>query len=164
MKGLIWGRVEKYHMSWENDQHGTCIQVGFPLFSILCASSCPSSFFAAVFTPRNARQWFPWRILAWWMPSCMVSPRLPSGIRKSPAKPQGRCSASWENGWRKRRFSLAWAWEDFDNDGDQDLHAVNDFGLDNFYLNEGPDADGQPSRRFRKQSPHKICFAVTARR
>ena len=40
------------------------------------------------------------------------------------------------------RFSLACAWEDFDNDGDQDLHVANDFGRDNFYLNEGPDADG----------------------
>jgi hypothetical protein len=41
-----------------------------------------------------------------------------------------------------RRFSLACSWEDFDNDGDQDIHVANDFGRDNFYLNEGPDADG----------------------
>ncbi len=36
-----------------------------------------------------------------------------------------------------RRFSLAAAWEDFDNDGDQDLYIANDFGRNNLYRNDG---------------------------
>tara|TARA_B100000959_G_scaffold287165_1_gene369802 strand:+ start:394 stop:2259 length:1866 start_codon:yes stop_codon:yes gene_type:complete len=36
-----------------------------------------------------------------------------------------------------RRFSLAAAWEDFDNDGDQDLYVANDFGRNNLFRNEG---------------------------
>ena len=35
------------------------------------------------------------------------------------------------------RFSFASLWEDFDNDGDQDLFVVNDFGPNNYYRNEG---------------------------
>lgn len=35
-----------------------------------------------------------------------------------------------------RRFSLACAWEDFDNDGDQDLYVANDFGRNNLYRND----------------------------
>lgn len=35
------------------------------------------------------------------------------------------------------RYSYACLWEDFDNDGDQDLFVVNDFGPNNFYLNQG---------------------------
>ena len=36
-----------------------------------------------------------------------------------------------------RRFTLAAAWEDFDNDGDQDLYIANDFGRNNLYRNDG---------------------------
>ena len=35
-----------------------------------------------------------------------------------------------------RRFSLAAAWEDFDNDGDQDLYVSNDYGRNNLYRND----------------------------
>ena len=35
-----------------------------------------------------------------------------------------------------RRFSLAAAWEDFDEDGDQDLYVANDFGRNNLYRND----------------------------
>jgi hypothetical protein len=34
------------------------------------------------------------------------------------------------------RFSLAAAWEDFDNDGDQDLYVANDFGRNCLYRND----------------------------
>ncbi|MCA9215814.1 MAG: VCBS repeat-containing protein [Planctomycetales bacterium] len=36
-----------------------------------------------------------------------------------------------------RRFSLAAAWEDFDDDGDQDLYVANDYGRNNLYRNDG---------------------------
>ena len=34
------------------------------------------------------------------------------------------------------RFSFAAAWEDYDNDGDQDLYVANDFGRNNLYRND----------------------------
>ena len=34
------------------------------------------------------------------------------------------------------RYSLASAWEDFDNDGDQDLYVANDYGRDSLYQNQ----------------------------
>jgi len=36
-----------------------------------------------------------------------------------------------------RRHSLACAWEDYDNDGDQDLYIANDYGQNCLYQNEG---------------------------
>ena len=44
------------------------------------------------------------------------------------------------------RFSLAASWDDFDNDGDQDLYVANDFGRNNLYRNDtvGPNP-GKPS-------------------
>ncbi len=42
-----------------------------------------------------------------------------------------------------RRFSLAAAWEDFDNDGDLDLYVANDYGRNNLYRNDGVAADGE---------------------
>ncbi len=35
-----------------------------------------------------------------------------------------------------RRFTLSAAWEDFDNDGDQDLYVANDFGRNNLFRND----------------------------
>lgn len=35
-----------------------------------------------------------------------------------------------------QRFSLACAWEDYDDDGDQDLYVANDFGRNNLFRND----------------------------
>lgn len=35
-----------------------------------------------------------------------------------------------------RRYSLAAAWEDFDNDGDSDLYVANDYGRNNLFRND----------------------------
>lgn len=35
-----------------------------------------------------------------------------------------------------RRFSFSSAWEDYDNDGDQDLYVANDYGRNNLYRND----------------------------
>ncbi len=35
-----------------------------------------------------------------------------------------------------QRFSFAASWEDYDNDGDQDLYVANDFGRNNLYRND----------------------------
>ena len=35
------------------------------------------------------------------------------------------------------RLSMAASWEDFDNDGDQDLYVANDFGKNSLYRNDG---------------------------
>ena len=40
-------------------------------------------------------------------------------------------------GVHNRRHSLAAAWEDYDNDGDQDLYVANDFGRNCLYRNDG---------------------------
>ena len=39
--------------------------------------------------------------------------------------------------YHNRRHSLAAAWEDFDNDGDQDLYVANDYGQNCLYRNDG---------------------------
>ena len=39
-------------------------------------------------------------------------------------------------GQNNSRFSMASSWEDFDNDGDQDLYVANDFGRNCLYRNE----------------------------
>ncbi len=47
--------------------------------------------------------------------------------------------ATVESGFdvNNRRYGMAVAWEDYDNDGDQDLYVANDYGRDNLYQNDG---------------------------
>jgi hypothetical protein len=40
-----------------------------------------------------------------------------------------------------QRWSFSASWEDFDNDGDQDLYVANDYGRNNLYRNEGGSFD-----------------------
>lgn len=56
-----------------------------------------------------------------------------------------RCSADWKVqdvtesvglSANNQRFSFAASWEDYDNDGDQDLYVANDFGRNNLYRND----------------------------
>lgn len=56
-----------------------------------------------------------------------------------------RCSANWKVqdvtesvglNANNQRFSFAASWEDYDNDGDQDLYVANDFGRNNLYRND----------------------------
>ena len=52
-----------------------------------------------------------------------------------------------------RRFSLACSFEDFDNDGDQDLYVANDFGRNNLYENQsGHFRDVAPQRNVEDMS------------
>ncbi len=44
------------------------------------------------------------------------------------------------------RFSLAAAWEDYDDDGDQDLYVANDFGRNCLYRNDGGQFLGRRGR------------------
>jgi hypothetical protein len=44
-----------------------------------------------------------------------------------------------------RRFSFAAAWEDFDNDGDQDIYVANDYGRNNLFRNDSA-GSGKPVR------------------
>ncbi|MFT5407559.1 MAG: hypothetical protein ACI9NC_000264 [Verrucomicrobiales bacterium] len=43
------------------------------------------------------------------------------------------------------RWSLAASWEDYDNDGDQDLYVANDFGRNNLYRNDAGPEQGKHS-------------------
>ncbi len=45
------------------------------------------------------------------------------------------------------RYSLAASWDDFDNDGDQDLYVANDYGRDHLYRNDPSDTAGDKSGR-----------------
>jgi hypothetical protein len=57
-----------------------------------------------------------------------------------------RCTEDWQIqdvteavglNTNNQRFSFAASWEDYDNDGDQDLYVANDFGRNNLYRNDG---------------------------
>ncbi|MEM7349248.1 MAG: VCBS repeat-containing protein [Acidobacteriota bacterium] len=52
------------------------------------------------------------------------------------------------------RFSFAAAWEDYDNDGDQDLYVANDYGRNNLYRNDGG--------RFRDVAPQAEVEDISA--
>lgn len=57
----------------------------------------------------------------------------------SPKPPWSFTDVTEESGLEvnNRRFSFGASWEDFDNDGDQDIYIANDFGRDNLYRNDG---------------------------
>ncbi len=48
-----------------------------------------------------------------------------------------------------RRYSFAAAWEDFDDDGDQDLYVANDFGRNTLYRSDAARPDGSRSSAVR---------------
>ena len=77
--------------------------------------------------------------------------RLPAPIPLHDARTGGRNHLFRNEGnWRfydatgevglddeNNRWSYAAVWEDYDNDGDQDLYVANDFGRNNLYRNDG---------------------------
>lgn len=79
------------------------------------------------------------------------SNRLPAPLPLHDSRTGGRnvLVANW-GGWKftdvteqtglhhnNDRWSFAAVWEDYDNDGDQDLYVANDFGRNNLYRNDG---------------------------